>query len=153
MCNKIIQWTMHNSPSLQHVGLTLIRVGFGIMLTIFGYNKLFSGTANLTQIGSAISLFGITHGYLLFGYLAALTELCGGLAYVTGLWTRIASLPLVFLLIVALQFHLQKGDAFTTWSFPALCLCIVVGFLIAGSGIYSADYIFHSRVHNNDHNA
>jgi putative oxidoreductase len=152
MCNKIIQWTMHNSANLQHVGLTLMRIGFGMMLTIFGYNKLFSGTANLTQIGSAISLFGITHGYLLFGYLAAFTELCGGLAYATGLWTRIASLPLIFLLIVALQFHLQKGDAFTVWAFPALCLCIVIGFLIAGSGMYSADYVIHSCLHNNNQN-
>lgn len=151
MC-KIIGWTMHNSPMLQHLGLALIRIGLGGILTIFGYNKLFSGTANLTQIGSAISYFGITHGYLLFGYLAALTELCGGLAFTLGLCTRLASLPLIFLLIVALQFHLQRGDAFTTWSFPALCLCVVVGFLIGGSGVYSADYVLHSRVHNENNN-
>ena len=146
MYNTIIGWTMHNSPALQNVGLTLIRIGFGIVFTIFGYNKLFSGTAHLTQIGSAISYFGITHGYVLFGYLAALTELCGGLAYTFGFCTRIVSLPLIFLLIVALQFHFQKGDAFTSWAFPALCLCIVIGFLLAGSGIYSADYIIYTRV-------
>jgi putative oxidoreductase len=143
---------MHNSANLQQIGLTVIRIGFGIMLTTFGYNKLFSGAAHLTQIGSAISLFGITHGYLLWGYLAALTELCGGLAYAVGLWTRIASLPLLFLLIVALKFHLQKNDSFTVWAFPALCLCMVIGFLIAGSGIYSIDYIIQrsSSKHHND---
>jgi putative oxidoreductase len=148
MCNTIIQWTMHNSTNLQNVGLTLIRIGFGVMFTIFGYNKLFSGSANLTQLGSAISLFGITHGYLIWGYLAALTELCGGLAYVMGLWTRIASLPLIFLLIVAIKFHLQKNDAFTVWAFPALCLCLVIGFLIAGSGLYSADHVLHRHPHS-----
>lgn len=150
MCKKIIHWTMHNSLALQQLGLTLIRISFGIILTIFGYNKLFSGSANLTQIGSAMSLFGITHGYVLWGYLAALTELCGGLAYTIGLWTRIASLPLIWLLIVAIKFHLQRGDAFTVWAFPVTCLCIVIGFFIAGSGVYSADYILHSCVHNNN---
>ena len=143
MCKKIIAWTMHNSAALQYLGLTLIRISFGTMLLIFGYNKLISGTTNITQIGSAISFFGITRGYLLWGYLAALTELCGGFAYILGLCTRIASLPLICLLIVALKFHLQKGDPFTVWAFPGICLCIVVGFFIAGSGIYFADYIIH----------
>ena len=142
---------MHNSLALQHLGLTIIRIGFGAILTIFGYNKLFSGSANLTQIGSAMSLFGITSGYLIWGYLAALTELFGGFAYAIGLWTRIASLPLIWLLIVAIQFHLHKGDSFTVWAFPALCLCIAIGFLVAGSGIYSADYILHSPTHKNNH--
>ncbi len=151
MCKKIINWTMHNSPTLQHLGLTIIRIGFGITLTIFGYNKLFSGSANLTQIGSAMSFFGITHGYVIWGYLAALTELCGGFAYAIGLWTRIASLPLIWLLIVAIRFHLQRGDAFTVWAFPVTCLCIVIGFLIAGSGVYSADYVLYAQAHNKNH--
>lgn len=142
MCKKLIAWTMHNSSPLQHIGFTLIRICFGIMFLIFGYNKLMSGSAHLTQLGSAMGYFGITRGYLLWGYAAALTEFCGGIAYVLGLWTRIISLPMIWLLIVAVKFHLQKGDAFTAWSFPAICLCIAISFLIAGSGIYSADHIF-----------
>ena len=150
MCKRIVVWTMHDSPALQHLGLTLMRISIGTMFLIFGYNKLISGTANITQIGSAMSLFGITHGHLLCGYAAALTELCGGFAYMLGLWTRITSLPLIWLLIVALRYHLQKGDPFTVWAFPGLCLCIVIGFFFAGSGVYSADYIIHSRVHRKD---
>ncbi len=151
MLKKIINWTMHNSPTLQHLGLTIIRIGFGITLTIFGYNKLFSGSANLTQLGSAMGLFGITRGYIIWGYLAALTELCGGLAYTIGLWTRIVSLPLVWLLIVAVKFHIQKGDAFTVWAFATTCLCITIGFLCAGSGIYSADHVLYSTTRKNNH--
>lgn len=150
MCKRIIAWTMHDSAALQHLGLTVIRISFGIIFLVFGYNKLISGTTNITQVGSAISLFGFTHGYLLWGYAAALTEFFCGLAYILGLWTRIASLPLIWLLIVALKFHFQNGDAFTVWGFPCMSLCIVVGFFIAGSGIYSADYIMHSRI---DHDA
>lgn len=148
MSKDLIQWTMHNSVTLQLIGFTLIRITFGLMFLIFGYNKIMSGNAHLTQLGSAISFFGITHGYLLFGYLAALTELCGGAAYILGFCTRIVSLPMIFLLIVAIQFHLQQNDAFTKWSFPAICLCIVISFLIAGSGKYSVDYMLHTHVHH-----
>ena len=150
MCKKLLLWTMHESPALQHLGLTLIRISFGVMFLIFGYNKLMSGSAHLTQLGSAMGYFGITHGYLLWGYAAALTELCGGIAYILGLWTRIMSLPMIWLLIVAVKFHLQKGDAFTTWAFAGICLCITVSFLIAGSGIYSADHLIHSRSQHNN---
>ncbi|HLJ31442.1 MAG TPA: DoxX family protein [Candidatus Babeliales bacterium] len=152
MCKEFLHWTMHNSLALQHIGFTLIRMAIGCMFLIFGWNKLMSGSANLTQIGSAISYFGIMHGFLLFGYLAALTELCGGAAYVLGFCTRIVSLPMIFLLIVAIKFHLQQHDTFTKWSFPALCLCIVIGFLIAGSGKYSLDYILSTHAPSGERN-
>jgi uncharacterized membrane protein YphA (DoxX/SURF4 family) len=147
---KIALWTMHESPALQQLGLGIIRISLGVILVIFGYNKLISGTTNLTQVGSAISLFGVTHGYLLCGYLAALTELCGGLAYIFGFCTRIASVPLMILLIVALRFHLDKGDPFTVWAFACALLCIAIGFFIAGSGIYSADHLLSSRTHDSN---
>ena len=148
MCKKIVSCTMHYSPALQQLGLTAIRICLGIIFLIFGYNKLISGSANLTQIGSAVSYFGITRGYLLWGYVAALTELCGGLAYTFGLWTRLASIPLLLFLIVALKFHLQKGDPFTEWAFACLCLCIVISFLVTGSGAYSIDYLIQKNTHS-----
>lgn len=132
---------MYHSLALQELGVTLIRISFGIIFVVFGYNKLTSGSENLTQIGSAMGLFGITWGYLLWGYAAALTELCGGLAFTLGFGTRIAALPLIWLLIVALRFHLQNNDTFTKWSFPCLCLCIAVSFFIIGSGMYSLDHL------------
>jgi putative oxidoreductase len=144
MFTKIIRWTMHDSAALQQLGLAVIRIGVGVIFIIFGYNKLISGTANLTQIGSAMSLFGITRGYIFWGYLAALTELCAGLTYVIGFCTRIASLPLICLLVVALRYHITKGDPFTTWGFACSLLCVAVGFFIAGSGTFSIDHVLHS---------
>jgi putative oxidoreductase len=132
---------MYHSPILQELGLTMVRIGFGVIFTIFGYNKLMSGSANLTQIGSAMGLFGITWGYLWWGYAAALTELFGGLTFALGLYTRVACLPLAWLLIVAIRFHLSNNDPFTKWSFACLCLCIVAGVFVAGSGTYSVDHL------------
>lgn len=131
MCHSIV---------LQELGLTIIRMSFGVIFTIFGYTKLLSGSAKLTELGSAMGLFGIKWGYLFWGYAAALTLLFGGLAFVLGMYTRIASLPLLWFLIVALYFHFQRNDPFTQWAFASLCLCIVAAFFIAGSGTYSLDH-------------
>ena len=148
MLHQLISFTMHHSPALQQLGFTLIRIGFGTIILIFGYNKIISGAENLTQLGSAMGLFGITWGYLWWGYAAALTELCGGMAFILGLYTRIASIPLIWLLIVAIRFHLQNNDPFMKWSFAALCLCIAIGYFVAGGGVYSIDYFFNRQSSN-----
>lgn len=138
---KMIIRTMHYSPLSCQLGHTLMRIGIGSMLIVFGYGKLTSGVEHLTQLGSAMGLFGITWGYLFWGYMAALTEFCVGICYTIGLLTRIASIPFIFLLIVAINFHLNKGDSFTIWGFAFICLCIALNMLIAGSGTYSVDHV------------
>jgi len=142
---KIILDTMHHSPTSHELGHALMRIGIGIMLLIFGYEKLTSGAEHLAQLGSAMGLFGITFGYLFWGYMAALTEFCVGICYITGFLTRLASIPFIGLLIVAIKFLLSKGNDFTVWGFPFVCLCIALNMLIAGSGTYSLDYAISSR--------
>lgn len=138
---KMMHMVMSHSGVSHELGHMLIRVSLGAILVIFGYGKLTAGTGYLTQIGSAMAAFGVVHGYALWGMLAALTECIAGAAYVLGFLTRIASIPLIGLLIVAMKYHMLKGDPFTVWSFPLLCLCVVIGCLIAGSGKYSLDYV------------
>src|SRR5262245_44026297 len=116
---------MSHFTDLQLIGFTLIRISFGIIFAIFGYNKLMSGSTHLTELGSAMGLFGITWGYLLCGYAAALTEIIGGICFIAGFYTRIAALPLAWLLMVAIRFHLEKNDPFTKWAFACMCLSIV----------------------------
>lgn len=139
MKNILIHITQH-TPSSHELGHAFMRISIGIIFLIFGYGKLTSGAEHLTQLGSAMGAFGITQGYLWWGYLAALTEFCGGLILIFGFLTRFACIPLIWLLIVALTFHIKKGDAFTSWGFAFTFLCIMIGFLITGSGQYSLDY-------------
>jgi uncharacterized membrane protein YphA (DoxX/SURF4 family) len=138
---KMLRMVMSHSGVSHELGHTLIRIALGTIFLIFGYCKLMAGTGYLAQIGSAMGAFGITHGYALWGMLAALTECVGGIAYILGFLTRIVSVPLIGLLIVAMKYHMLKGDPFTVWAFPLICLCIVIGCLIAGSGKYSLDYM------------
>ena|SRR5579863_3401689 len=140
MIKKIIAWTTNESPTWQQLGIAIIRISFGILFFVSGCKKLISGSANMTQIGSAMGLFGITQGYLLLGYIAALTEFFGGISFIIGFCIRITSIPLIWLLIVASSFHIQKGDSFHQWAFPCICLCVTIAFLIAGSGMYSVDH-------------
>lgn len=139
---KLLLRTMQHSALSQELGHAIIRVSIGVILLIFGYGKLTSGAENLSQIGSAIAYFGITSGYLFWGYMAALTEFCAGIAFIIGLCTRLMCIPLMLLLIVAIQFHLNKGDTFSTWGFACTLLCVTIGLFVGGSGQYSIDYIF-----------
>jgi len=139
MKKRLLQ-IMKNSSTSHDLGYTIIRISLGIVFLIFGYSKLTSGATHLVGIGSAMGLFGITNGYIFWGYMAALTEFCAGLAFIFGILTRLACLPLIWLLIVAMTFHINKGDAFTVWGFACTCLCITIGILITGSGKYSVDY-------------
>jgi putative oxidoreductase len=138
---------VHTDQTLQSIGITFLRISFGVVFTIFGYKKLMSSSSNLTQVGSAIGYFGIMWGHLWWGYLAALTEFFGGISYFLGFYTRLSSLPLIVLLIVAIQFHMSSGDNFTKWGFPLTCLCIVICFFIAGSGQYSLDNYIEKYLH------
>lgn len=141
---KMILRTMHHSPSSHELGHALMRIGIGIMFIIFGYGKLTSGAEHLTQVGSAMGLFGITFGHLFWGYLAALTEFGVGICYTIGFLTRLASIPLIWFLIVAITLHLSKGDGFTKWGFAFTCLCIALNMLISGAGTYSVDHLIEN---------
>ena len=95
MNKKTLLLPIHTSERSQAIGFAFLRISFGVIFIIFGYNKLMAGAPKLMQLGSAMTHFGITWGHLWWGYLAALTELIGGLAYVTGFLTRIVSIPLI----------------------------------------------------------
>jgi putative oxidoreductase len=88
----------------------------------------------LIQIGSSIELFGISFGYLWWGYVAAFTEFFGGIALIVNFFPRLVSLPLICLFIVAIKYHLHKGDPFSVWGFAFICLAITIGVLITGKG-------------------
>ena len=129
---------MKHIPSSRELGYTIIRIALGIVLVVSGYNKLSyaltQNTEHLIQIGSTMGLFGFSSGYLWWGYLAAFTEFFGGIAYILEFLVRLVSLPLICLFIVAIKFHIQKGDPFSVWGFAFICLSICIGVLIAGKG-------------------
>lgn len=73
--------------------------------------------------------------------LAALAEFGGGLALIVGLLTPLASLGLISTMVVAVLFHVQKGDGFVGgYELAAVYLFASIAFLLAGPGRYSLDF-------------
>jgi putative oxidoreductase len=84
----------------------------------------------------------------IFQALAALSEFGGGLAWILGLLTPLASLGLLFTMAYAVYFHLSHGDPFVSMSpggmayQPALLFASIALLLILGGpGQFSLDAV------------
>src|SRR5688572_8165210 len=79
-----------------------------------------------------------------FQGLAALSEFGGGLAWILGLLTRLASLGIASTMAVAVWTHaIVRGDPFigqpSSYELALVYFCIALLFVVAGPGRYSAD--------------
>lgn len=132
---------MFSYEALAFWGLTIIRVGIGLIFAGHGYLKLKGGKNTWMWLGEQMSNLGITFLPLWWGIAAMSIELMGGSFLVIGLYTRLVSFFLAGVMVVALIHHLKKGDNFQYSSFPLSQLVIFIGLLIAGSGPFSLDYL------------
>ena len=87
-----------------------------------------------------------------FQALAAISEFGGGLAWVLGLLTPLASLGIVSTMTVAVWFHaISRGDPFVSkaggpaFEIAALYLCIALVFIAVGPGKLSLDRAVFGR--------
>lgn len=124
------------------VGITVIRIGIGILFIIHGALKLIRGKEELVWTGQQMANVGITFAPLFWGICAMLSELVGGICLTLGLGTRIAAAFMAFTMLIAVIHHIKKGDSYGYISFPLSQMIIFIGLLIAGSGKYSLDFYF-----------
>jgi putative oxidoreductase len=119
------------------VGLLVLRVFAGYAFMVHGWPKI---QAPFSWGGAEMGIPGF------FRALAALSEFGGGLAWILGLLTPLASAGLVCTMAVATWFHVGKlGHPLVanvpppTGELPALFFCVAVLLLLAGPGRFSAD--------------
>lgn len=122
------------------VGLLILRVGLGVMMFIHGFGKASIDVSAWERLGNA------AHAPLapaVFGGLAILFEMLGGLLLAAGFLTRIALLMLICVMLGALSFHFQappdKGGGFNNASHALELLIVFLGLLFIGPGAYSVD--------------
>lgn len=145
--NKFLNFiTGHASPELTQKTLTFLRVSTGLLLMTTGSLIFIGGTSNLQFIGSTMANFGIHFWPIMWGILAASTEFFGGLALVFGLATRLAAVFLSCVMIVAITFHINKGDPVSVFGFALILLVIFVSFVVMGAGKYSVDAYLHKKL-------
>jgi putative oxidoreductase len=119
------------------VALLLLRLVMGTAFVLHGWPKIQSPFG---WMGPEAPMPAVLLG------LAALAEFGGGLALIVGLLTRLASLGIASVMVVALAtVHLPHGDPFvgkpggSSYELAAVYLACAILFLILGPGRFSLD--------------
>ncbi len=104
------------------------------------------GVETWTQLGGTMSMVGISFAPAFWGFMAAATEVFGGLFIILGLLHRLTALFLVFTMLIALLMHVMLGDPFTIYSNALKALVVFIALVITGPGKYSLDYLYFRRI-------
>ena len=121
------------------LGLLVMRLGLGVMFLYHGIPKLMGGPEAWTNIGGAMSNFGIMFAPAFWGFMAAVSEAGGGVCLILGLALRPACLFLLATMFVAVTFHLGRGDILLEASHAIEDGIVFIGLFIIGPGKYSLD--------------
>lgn len=131
--------TSFKSRSLDF-SLLILRLGFGILMIPHGYAKLQSfgerseKFMNFMGLGGPASLS-----------LTIFAELACSVLLVIGLFTRLATIPLLIAAVV-IVFVAHQGDIFDTAASGFFYLLAYIVIFLLGPGKYSLDYAIGSRL-------
>ena len=129
-------------------GLLILRVGIGLMFMWHGFPKVAAGSEVWTNLGGALSTMGINFAPTFMGFMAAISELLGGLLLLLGLFTRPACLFLLITMVVAALMHINGGDPFTAYSHALEAAILFLSLLFIGPGKLSFDEKFFNNKEN-----
>ena len=127
-----LYWSTADSRT--SIGLLLLRLVAGTAFLFHGWGK----------IQAPFSWMGPDGPPGIFQFLAAISEFGGGILWILGLLTPLASVGIGFTMLGALFLaHFPNGDPFvgqgSSFELPLLFLVIATLFLLAGPGRYSLD--------------
>ena len=145
MFNKIKAWFCSESLASKNLGLSIIRIGIGLVFIRFGFEKLMAGPEMWHTLGCMAQYVGISFWPTLWGFLAGCAEFFGGIMLVVGFWTRLASVAIALVMLVATTMHYRVGDPWMKLSLPLSLLFVMIGLLIAGGGSFSVDSYIHRK--------
>jgi putative oxidoreductase len=127
----------HPLPRLASAGLLLVRLVAGLAFMFHGYGKIQNP---LGWMGADSSIPGLLQA------LAAIAEFGGGMAWMLGALTPLASFGLACTMVGAVWLHaVVIGDPFVpqgpggSYELASIYLCFAVLLLLTGPGRYSLD--------------
>jgi len=130
-------------PTYAGLALLLIRLVAGVAFMTHGWSKIRNPLGWMGPEGFAPPIFQA---------LAALSEFGGGLAWILGLVTPVASLGIASTMVVAFSFHtFMRGDPFVSKTggpsseLAAVYFCIAVVLMAVGPGRLSLDRKFFGQ--------
>ncbi|MEY4744862.1 MAG: hypothetical protein RL272_807 [Candidatus Parcubacteria bacterium] len=123
--------------------LLALRMAAGVIFIVHGYGKLFGNAPGMKMFTGMVAGLHFP-APALFAYLAALSEFCGGIALVLGVFPQVASLFLAIVMLVALigvkKFSLPKAD-------PDVALLAMVSAIgLMGAGRYSLQAMLSKKM-------
>ena len=128
---------------LSSASLLLLRLVAGLAFALHGWGKIQHPTS---WMGPESTMPGF------FQLLAAVSEFGGGIAWMLGLVTPLASFGLACTMVVAVWFHaFERGDPFVAsgpgpaYEPAAVYLCVAVLLLLGGPGSFSLDRLLFGK--------
>jgi putative oxidoreductase len=123
------------------MGLLILRLVAGLAFMFHGWGKIQNPTG---WMGPNATIPGALQA------LAAISEFGGGIAWILGLVTPLASFGLACTMAVATYMHafvfkdpfVAKGPGSGSYELAAIYFCISLLFLLAGPGRFSLDQLF-----------
>jgi len=120
------------------MALLILRTCLGVIFIGHGLQKVFGffGGPGINGFSQMLSGLGFTPS-IFWAYLAAYTELIGGLFLIFGIFSRLAAFAILILIIVAtIKVHLSKGLFLANGGFEynllIIGVCITLAILGAG---------------------
>jgi len=122
---------------------SLLRIFIGLIFFRAGTGKLFKwfGGPGPENFGFFLKSMGLPFPEFQ-AYLVGTTEMMCGLALLSGLLTRLASLPLGIVMVTAIFTAHTGGDFY----YPLLILLCCLSFVQSGSGPLSLDHLISKKV-------
>ena len=121
------------SPGAFNAAILLVRIWFGILLMKHGYGKLTQFSETATGMPPLFGMSGtVTAALVVFA------EFFCALFVILGLFTRLASIPVIICMGYA-AFIAHKGEVFGDGEIATLYMTAYIVFLLVGPGKVSVD--------------
>ncbi len=130
---------LRSSGKYVNFGLLILRVGLGIMFVMHGLPKVQGGIEVWTRVGSAVQYLGINSFYMIWGLLASVLEVGGGILLLAGLLFKPTVISLIVIMAVAANMHISLNEGFPGASHAIELGIVLLSLLITGPGKYSID--------------
>jgi putative oxidoreductase len=124
---------------LDQVGLLVLRVASGLMMATHGYGKIVED-GRMEKFTGGVAEMGFPAPGL-FAWLAALSELVGGICLALGLGTRVSAALIAGTMFVA-AFIRHGADPFAKKELALLYLAVMIFFALYGGGKWAVERIF-----------
>jgi len=128
-------------PDKVNLALLIVRVVIGLTIAAHGYGKFFLG-GKIPGTAGWFDSMGMKPGKL-HAYLAAGTEVGGGLMFAAGFLTPIAAASIVALMVVATwTVHRDSGFFIVAggWEYNFILASMAIAVAAGGAGKFSIDY-------------